>query len=111
MKLKEVHPNKLTDKGERALAKMARIAACDTNFGGARALVLLKRLGNSQLPFDEVVTNTYHSNSIPSQYVAYECPECGTVCFGDIAALKHCFNEYDEEEAYKAWLHGAIHLR
>lgn len=91
MKLKEVSPKRLSDKGDRALARMARIAACDTHFGGSRALVLLKRLVRiSDLPFDAVVTATYHSNTIPPQYVAYECPECGEVCFGRDNAIEHC---------------------
>jgi len=93
VKLKEADPAKLTDRYERACARLARIARGDTFFGGARALVIAKRLKGmrSEVPASEIVGDVYsHSNLSCGEWAAYECPECGSVRFGTVAALNCC---------------------
>ncbi len=102
--LKETHPDNLADRHERALAKLARIARCDAWHGGARALVLAKRLeamgGNAQAI--EAVTDAYtNGRGDATRFLAYECPECGTACAGTEAAHDHCAHAFacdDTEE-------------
>lgn len=91
--LKEVHPNKLDNRHDRACAKLARIARGDTIWGGAKALVIAKRAEamGVQFPALAVVTDVYHaSNYSCGPWAAYECPECGTVHLGEESALNCC---------------------
>src|ERR1035441_2435567 len=57
MKLKETHPSALATPYERACATLARIARADTIFGGARALVLARRMERrkgTQVPANDI---------------------------------------------------------
>lgn len=91
MKLTEVSPDRLPQGPERAACKLARIAACDVYFGGARALVRVKRMTRSPHYhlYCDAVDNTYHHDYAPES-TAWECPECGEACFGQTRAANHC---------------------
>lgn len=98
MKLKETSPNNLFDKTERAQAKLARIARGDTIHGGARALVLVGRLGRAKFDADEVVSEVYRlSNYTCGRFGVYECPECGAAHLGEEKALNCCISQDDLE--------------
>jgi rubrerythrin len=102
MKLIEVNPSKLSDRNDRACAKLARIARGDTYFGGAKALAIAKRLEKmgSNLPLQEIVGDVYsRSNLDLGQWGAYECPECGSVHLGRTNACNCCSTESAEFEA------------
>jgi hypothetical protein len=94
MKLKEAHPSQLATNYERACAALARIARADTIYGGARALVLARRMERrkgSQVPANEIVSAVYSaSNCSCGEWGAYECPECGTAHLGTEAAYRCC---------------------
>ena len=93
MTLKEAHPNELSDRAERAIAKLARVARCDTVYGGAKALVLAKRLNgmNSNVPANEIVGDIYAaSNYSLLEWGAYQCPECGNAHLGRDKAFACC---------------------
>jgi hypothetical protein len=79
---------------ERACAALARIARADTIYGGARALVLARRMERrkgSQVPANEIVSAVYSaSNYSCGEWGAYECPECGTAHLGTEAAYRCC---------------------
>lgn len=99
MKLKEAHPDELYDRYERACAKLARIARGDTIHGGARALVLAKRLTKlrSTIPAEDIVSSVYAaSNYSCGEWGAYECPECGSAHLGTEKAYA-CCSEVEEE--------------
>ncbi len=101
MKLKEANWRKLHDPHERACCKLANIARHDTIHGGAKALVIAKRLYGmgSKIPADEIVGDVYSaSNYSCGEWGAYECPECGSVHLGTEAAHKCCQPDPDEEE-------------
>lgn len=98
--LQEISPDKLSDRGERALAKLARIARFDVNFGGAKALVIADRLAKmgSTLDAHTVVGEAYCSSTGTARdFTAYACPECGSPCFGEDAAFICCSAIYDDE--------------
>jgi hypothetical protein len=99
MRLREANPAQLYDRHDRACAKLARIARGDTIHGGARAMVLAKRLeamhtairDHSGVPAMEIVSDVYSaSNYSCGEWGAYECPECGSVHLGTSAALQCC---------------------
>lgn len=93
MQIIEVSPRRLTDRTERAQAKLARIARGDCWHGGARALVLAKRLDRLHCSFDPlaVVSDAYSSSTgTATNYLAYLCPECGTAHLGKEAASQCC---------------------
>ena len=94
MKLKEAHPSQLATLYERACAALARIARADTIYGGARALVLARRMErrkSSQVPANEIVSAVYSaSNYSCGEWGAYKCPECGTAHLGTEAAYRCC---------------------
>lgn len=93
MKLREANPSKLYDRHDRACAKLARIARGDTIHGGARAMVLAKRLEamGSKVPADQIVGDVYSaSNYSCGEWGSYECPECGSAHLGQSAALACC---------------------
>ena len=94
--LQELSPDKLYDRGERALAKLARIARCDVHFGGAKAMTIADRLANmgSQLAVHDVVSKAYSSSTgTASDFIAYACPECGNPRLGKEAAYNCCYIE------------------
>jgi len=91
MKLKECSPKLLSDGSERAQAKLARIARWDCINGGARALVLAKRMTRAQFDAYAVVSSAYTAyDGYATDYLAYECPECGCPVIGSDNALGHC---------------------
>jgi len=93
MKLKEAHPSKLSDRNERAEAKLARIARANTYFGGASALVIAARMVRmgSAIDAEGIVGDIYSaSNGSLGEHGAYECPECGSVHLGTQRALACC---------------------
>ena len=88
MRLKETNPNNLTNRNERASARLARIARGDTYFGGASALVIAKRANKKLFPAEEIVADVYHGRE--SKWMAYECPECGQAHLGEESAIGCC---------------------
>ncbi len=100
MRLKEASPSRLFDRHDRAVAKLARIARVDTIHGGARALVLERRLiaMGSDVPDTGVVSSVYGaSNYSCGEFGAYECPECGTAHLGTERAYACCSQQEEEE--------------
>src|SRR5262245_980341 len=92
MRLIEANPDQLP-RESRAIAKLARIARCDVQFGGARALVICKRLElmGSTVDYDNVVSAAYSSSTGSArEYLAFECPECGCAHLGEENALACC---------------------
>lgn len=98
MRLKEANPSDLYDRGDRACAKLARIARGDTIHGGARALVLAERAERIgvHFPASEVVSEVYSlSNYTCGRFGAYQCPECGRASLGQDAAYACCAHTED----------------
>lgn len=98
MKLKETHPKNLTNRHNRACAKLARIARANTYFGGASAIVVAKRLKamGSDVPGDEIVSDIYSKSNLDlGEWGAYECPECGNAVMGKQNAI-NCCHEFHE---------------
>lgn len=92
--MKEVNPNLLINRVERATAKLARIARCDVFFGGARAFVLAKRMKFKHVPAMEVVSAAYTDNlGNARDYLAYACDECGQAHLGINSAMNCCNDE------------------
>jgi len=71
----------------------------DVYFGGARALVLLKRMKRSPnySLYADAVDQCYHCD-YAHDYTAWECPECGSACFGRSAAYECCAEIWQEPE-------------
>ena len=94
MRIKQVSWKELSNPQDRACAKLALIAVCDTVHGGARAMVLEKRLlaMGSSLPAREIVGDVYAASNwtVTSQWGAYACPECGQAHLGEERALECC---------------------
>lgn len=91
--------SELEDRNERAVARIAMVAACDAINGGARALTILRRLTRSPNygALNDAVTASYHSSHPPTeQHKALECPECGSVWLGAEAAYACCFPTHEE---------------
>ena len=88
MRLKETNPNNLTNRNERASARLARIARGNTYFGGASALVIAKRANKKLFPAEEIVADVYAGSE--SKWMAYECPECGQAHLGEESAIGCC---------------------
>ena len=91
----------LQDKNDRIIAKLARIATNDTVFGGAKALVLAKRLDSlgSQIDAGYIVSDVYSASigrALP-QYRPCFCPECGQAILGEDTALNCCLGQYEED--------------
>lgn len=98
MKLKEIHPKNLTNRHDRACAKLARIARANTYFGGASAIVVAKRLKamGSDVPGDEIVSDIYSKSNLDlGEWGAFECPECGNAVLGKTNAI-NCCQEFHE---------------
>ena len=93
MRIKETNPNNIFDIEQRAYAKLARIARCDVHFGGAKAMVLARRM-EAINPLNDamsVVSQAYASSTGNAEdYLSYECPECGSPCAGIENALQCC---------------------
>ena len=90
----------LPDRQERSLAHMAVLARHDVYCGAAQALVLAERLRRmrSGLDYAAVISQAYTSSrGLAPDYLAYECPECGSVHAGCDAAL-HCCRTEDVDE-------------
>jgi hypothetical protein len=99
MKLKETSPKNLTNRYERACARLARIARNNTVFGGASALLIAKRCKFKIFPADEIVSDVYRaSNYSCGKWGAYECPECGQAHLGEDSALGCCAWDEENEE-------------
>jgi hypothetical protein len=86
----------------RALAKLATIARNDCRYGGARASVIAERAQSMGLPLAyemaDCVSQAYTSSSGSArEYLATECPECGSACAGQSAALECCAECFDEQ--------------
>ena len=77
MEPKELNSSALPQGPQRAACKLAKIAARDVYFGGARALVYLERLERSRnfAMYDAAVTQCYH-NDYADDFTAWECPGC-----------------------------------
>ena len=84
----------LQNRDDRVIAKLAKIATNDTVFGGAKALVLAKRLDSigSQIDAECIVGDVYSASigRVLPQYNPCFCPECGQAVLGEIAALNCC---------------------
>lgn len=98
MKLKEAHPKELSDRSDRASAKLARIARVDVQItGGAKALRLAHRMKYKRIDAHRIVGDAYTSNTGNAhEFLAYHCPECNTVVLGITNAKNHC-NEQIED--------------
>ncbi len=94
---------------ERAISKLALLARGDCIHGGASALTLADRLTFGKLRFEDkqyqqpdvsyhdIVSAAYASSTGEvTQYLPYECPECGQARLGETAALECCANIDDE---------------
>lgn len=93
-RLQQTSYKRLHDKHSRALAKLALIARNDCVYGGARASVLADRLGGE---FGDVVSEAYTSSTGEArEYLPFECPECGSACLGESAALNCCADSGDD---------------
>lgn len=91
--MQEADTKDLTDRDDRALAKLACIARCDVYFGGCRAVTIARRLDamGSQLPVHDVIIQAYHSHDGTARdFLPFACPECGTVHLGQDAAYSCC---------------------
>ncbi len=77
---------------ERVAARLAAKAYVDIYFGGAWALILLRRLERSEhWPlYERAVLDVYHHDTAPES-TFWECPECGSPIFGKTNAAEHCF--------------------
>lgn len=99
MKLKSVPASSLNDPHQRACARLARIAVCDTIFGGTRALRIAARCKYKKIPAEEIIGDVYSSsNGSAGEWGAYECPECGQVYLGTEAAYACCAENFADEE-------------
>lgn len=97
MKLIPAHYSHLTNRQERAVARLAAMARQDTITGSASALIVAKRAdrlkfyscGRTAL---EVVSIVYTSSlgRIHPALEAWECPECGSARLGQDEALACC---------------------
>lgn len=87
-----IAPKFLEDKGERVIAKIAHKAYCNCMFGGASALLAARRLDKMQnkAKYENIVIETYHSDSTPDEYTPFQCQECGQVYLGRENADKCC---------------------
>ena len=94
MRTKQVSWKDLSEPRDRACAKLALIARHDTIHGGAKAMVLEKRLlaMGSSIPAREIVGDVYAASNwtVTRQWGAYECPDCGQVHLGEERALECC---------------------
>jgi len=97
--LKVANPYDLSDKTERASARLARKARCNTIWGGTSALRLAYRMARagSRVRAVELVSDIYARSTghASTTWEAWACPECGAACLGVNAAGGHCYEELD----------------
>ena len=91
---------RLHDRQDRAVAHMAAQARIDTLYGGAKAIVINKRIvkmGGEDL--DHVISDVYSAStgSRHRELEGWECPECGCAHLGQDAAYKCCAFSEEEE--------------
>lgn len=90
----------LLSQDDRIVAKVAARARLDTLYGGAKALVWVKRLPRlaHRLDLRDVVSDVYSASTgrHHARHEGWECPECGSVHLGQEAAAQCCA----EVEAY-----------
>jgi hypothetical protein len=90
-RLKGAKPISLTNRYERACARLAIIAMSDVTFGGARALRIAKRASLKKFPAMEIVSQAYESSTgEATSFIPYHCHECGQACLGMDAAYQCC---------------------
>jgi len=102
MVAKRANWNELYDPQERAIARLAGIARNDCWQGGCSAMMLSDKAQALDLPFSgeasNAVSQAYSSGTgTASDYLAYECPECGSVVLGEDNAYAHCVTDDYEE--------------
>lgn len=86
------YPAIYANRDARSLAHMAALAWHDVQFGGARALVMARRLESmgSDLDYDAVVSDAYtSSDGVSRRFAAFECDECGQT-HGGVEAASDC---------------------
>lgn len=96
--MKNVSFKLLSNRDDRASAKLALIARNDTIYGGAKALLIAKRLNamRSNVPADEIVGEVYSlSNYTCGRFAVCECPECGSAHLGAESAAQCCAENFD----------------
>jgi hypothetical protein len=90
----------LPNQADRIVAKVAARARLDTIYGGALALVWVKRLPRlaHKLDLGDVVSDVYSASTgrHSKAYEGWQCPECGQAYLGQEAAALCC----QEVEAY-----------
>lgn len=93
------HADALSNRTDRATARLAQRARLDTIHGGAAAVLLERRLKSRGSPvgFAGVVAAVYGASTgrHHPELEAWECPECGTAHLGQTAALQ-CCNSHDQ---------------
>ena len=85
----------LTNRHDRAVARLAMRANLDTINGGCRALTLAHRMDNIAGPgsdWESIVSDVYSASlgRVPDQYLPCECPNCGQVHLGAESAQMCC---------------------
>jgi len=84
-------------RSEHAIDRLARIARGDTIHGGARAMVLARRMDsiNPDADYLGVVGDVYSvsTGKRSTRWEAWPCQECGKVCLGLEAAYACCGEE------------------
>ena len=94
MRLKPCSYQRLYDHNERTTAHLAAIARADTIWGGARAMVLARRMDamGCKIDADAVVGDVYSRSTGQWSHdlEAWECPECGQACLGQDKAFECC---------------------
>ena len=91
--------NMLTQR-EKAIDRLARQARVDTIHGGWRALMLARRMDGISPDADYmgVVGDVYSASTgkRSTQWEAWDCLECGSVCLGMEAANACCRPEEED---------------
>lgn len=93
-------------RDQLSMAHMAVVAMNDCWNGGAKAMVLARRLANmgSKIDYDAIVGDAYaNSRGMARNYLPYECQECGCIHLGIDAANECCQPEWDEEDDRDEW--------
>lgn len=94
MRIEDGKIEDLNDRDDRTVARIASRATMDTIHGGARTMVLAKRLERmgSKLGLPGVVGAVYSASTgkaLP-EYRVCMCPECGQTVLGEEAAVRCC---------------------
>lgn len=93
----------IEDRHDRACARLAHVATCDTILGGTSALVKAKRLErmHCRFPALSVVQDVYSRSTGRQSLVfgAWECGECGETYVGRETANACCQeDDYQEDD-------------